>query len=61
MTQILRRRMSYETRFLSKEPKLVLTPSETKRLVLVVSGNSETAGFGISVGLKLTPLDKKQL
>jgi hypothetical protein len=53
-TQILRHKVSYETRFVSKEPKLVLTLYETKRLVLFVSGNSKTASFGVSVEAKLT-------
>ncbi len=42
--------MSYKTRFISKEPKqepkLVLTLSETKRLISVVSQNDKTASFG---------------
>jgi hypothetical protein len=54
MTQILKRRVSYETRFVSNEPKLelklVLTLSdETKRLVSVVLRKSGTACFGILV------------
>jgi hypothetical protein len=46
-------RVSYETRFISKEPKLepklVSTLSETKKLVSVVSRNSETASFIVLV------------
>ena len=47
---IVKAKVSYETRFIWKqpklEPKLVSTLSETKRLVSVVSRNSETASFG---------------
>ncbi len=58
--------MSYETQFkISKQPKvesqLVLTLSETKRLVLVVSQNSEAASFRVLDDPKLTTLDAKQL
>ncbi len=52
--------VSYEIRFVSKEPKLVLTLTETKRLVTVVSQNSETASLGVSVEPKLTASDEKQ-
>ncbi len=53
--------MSYETRFVSKEPKLepklVLKLSETKRLFSVVSKN-ETVSYEVP---KLTILDAKLL
>jgi hypothetical protein len=61
MTQILRRRVSYESRFILKEPKLVLTLSKPKRLVSVVLRNKETASFGVSVEAKLPILDVKRL
>jgi hypothetical protein len=49
-------RVSCETRFTSKEPKLVSILSET-----VVSRNIETASFGIFVETKLTTYVAKQL
>ncbi len=61
---LLRFWLSYETRFIQKllkqEPKLVLTLSVTKRLVSVVSRNSETASFRVWLEPKLTPLNEKQ-
>ncbi len=57
--------VSYETQIISKEPKLeeklVSTLSETKRLISVVSRNSEIAGFGVSVEPKLTTLDATRM
>jgi hypothetical protein len=49
--------VSYETQFISKEPKLVSTLSETKRLVSVVSRNSGKASIEVLVEPKLTTLD----
>jgi hypothetical protein len=57
----LHRRVSYETWFISKEPKQVLTLSETKRLVLVDLQNCKTTSFGVSAELKLTTLDANKL
>ncbi len=58
-------RVSYDTQFILEEPNLepkpVSTPSKTKKLVLIVSRNSETVSFEVSVELKLTTLDAKQL
>jgi hypothetical protein len=59
MAQILRRRVSYETLFVSKEPELILTLYKTKKLVWVVLRNNKTASFGVSVEPKLTTLDAK--
>ncbi len=56
--------MSYKTRFISKEPelelKLVLTLSETKKLVMVVLQKSKTASLGVLIEPKLKTLDMKQ-
>jgi hypothetical protein len=58
-------RVYYETRLIAKEPELgpqlVFTLSETKRLVLVISRNSKTASFGVSIEPKLSTLNVKQL
>jgi hypothetical protein len=49
MTLVAESRVSYETIFDSKQPKLVSTLSETIRLFRLFRFNIETACFGVSI------------
>jgi hypothetical protein len=59
-----RSRVSYETSFDSKqpklEPKLVSTLSETRRLFRLFRFNTETASFGVSIEPKQRKRNRKQ-
>jgi hypothetical protein len=58
-------RVSFETSFDSKQPKLepkqVSALSETKRLFRLFRFHNETAGFGVSVKPKYTEINRNKL